>query len=151
MNTDALITAVQTYFAGERHEGFAVLGFLVALVIVAGTLHAVGRDGFSRGFGIVALLLAILMSPIGVSLMRRDARHQPMLVAGLRGEDARAVVSAEAGRMAASRAKPMDNTDFDVYWRKEVVAEFVGYALRELRGDDMTPVRLRIARRTLQG
>ena len=32
--------------------------------------------------------------------------------------------------MVASRAKPMDNTDFDVYWRKEVVAEFVGYALR---------------------
>ena len=60
-------------------------------------------------------------------------------------------VIAEAGRMAGSRAKPMDNTDFDVYWRKEVVAEFVGYALRELRGDDMRPVRLRIARRTLQG
>jgi len=58
-------------------------------------------------------------------------------------------VIAEAGRMVASRAKPMDNTDFDVYWRKEVVAEFTGYALRELRGDDMDSVRLRIARRTL--
>ncbi len=100
MNTDALITAVQAYFAGERHEGFAVLGFLVALVIVAGTLHAVGRDGFSRGFGIVALLLAILMSPMVGSLMRRDARHQATLVVGLRGEDARAVVTAEVGRMA---------------------------------------------------
>ena len=51
--------------------------------------------------------------------------------------------------MVASRAKPMDNTDFDVYWRKEVVAEFVGYALRELRGDDMRATRLRIARRAL--
>ena len=100
MNTDALITAVQAYFAGERHEGFAILGFLVVLVLVAGSLHAVGRDGFSRGFGIMALLLAILLSPMGVSLMRRDARHQAMLVAGLRGGDARAVVTAEAGRMA---------------------------------------------------
>ena len=100
MNTDALITAVQAYFAGERHEGFAILGFLVALVLVAGSLHAVGRDGFSRGFGIVALLLAILMSPMVVSLMRRDARHQATLVVGLRGEDARAVVTAEVGRMA---------------------------------------------------
>jgi 4-hydroxybenzoyl-CoA reductase subunit beta len=58
-------------------------------------------------------------------------------------------VIAEAGRMVASRAKPMDNTDFDVYWRKEVVAEFVAYALREVRGDDMSAVRMRIARRLL--
>jgi 4-hydroxybenzoyl-CoA reductase subunit beta len=59
-------------------------------------------------------------------------------------------VIAEAVRMVAARAKPMDNTDFDVYWRKEVVSEFTRYALRELRGDDMCAVRLRTARRTLQ-
>ena len=58
-------------------------------------------------------------------------------------------VIAEAGRIVASRAKPMDNTDFDVYWRKQVVAEFVAYALKEIRGDDMGTVRLRIARRAL--
>jgi len=58
-------------------------------------------------------------------------------------------VIAEAGRIVASRAKPMDNTDFDVYWRKQVVAEFVAYALKEIRGDDMGAVRLRIARRAL--
>jgi 4-hydroxybenzoyl-CoA reductase subunit beta len=58
-------------------------------------------------------------------------------------------VIAEAGSMVASRAKPMDNADFDVYWRKHVVAAFVGYALKELRGDDMSAVRLRIARQTL--
>jgi len=58
-------------------------------------------------------------------------------------------VIAEAARSVASRAKPMDNTDFDVYWRKHVVPEFVGYALREIRGDDMTAVRMRIARQAL--
>ena len=58
-------------------------------------------------------------------------------------------VIAEAGRIVASRAKPMDNTDLDVYWRKQVVAEFVGYALKEIRGDDMNAVRVRIARRVL--
>ena len=52
----------------------------------------------------------------------------------------------EAGRIAASRAKPMDNADLDLYWRKHVAAEFVGYALRELRGDDMRETRLRVAR-----
>ncbi len=58
-------------------------------------------------------------------------------------------VITEAGRMAASRAKPMDNTDYDVYWRKEVVAEFVGYALREIRGDDMRATRSKTARLAL--
>lgn len=49
-------------------------------------------------------------------------------------------------RTFASRAKPMDNTDMDLYWRKEVAADFAGYALKELRGDDMRQTRLRIAR-----
>ncbi|OGA17635.1 MAG: hypothetical protein A3I63_03780 [Betaproteobacteria bacterium RIFCSPLOWO2_02_FULL_66_14] len=53
---------------------------------------------------------------------------------------------AEIGETAESRAKPMDNTDMDLRWRKHVVADFVGYALRELRGDDMGATRLRIAK-----
>jgi len=44
---------------------------------------------------------------------------------------------AEAAALAARIAKPLDNTDFDMTWRKRVTAEFVTYALRELRGDDM--------------
>ena len=55
-------------------------------------------------------------------------------------------VIAEASAMIASRAKPLDNTDMDLYWRKEVADDFAGYALRELRGDDMRETRLRIAR-----
>jgi len=58
-------------------------------------------------------------------------------------------VIAETGRIVASRAKPMDNADLDLYWRKEVAAEFVGYALRELRGDDMREVRFRVARQMI--
>ena len=56
---------------------------------------------------------------------------------------------ARAGNLAESRAKPMDNTDMDLRWRKHVVADFVGYALRELRGDDMSAERLRTARQSL--
>jgi 4-hydroxybenzoyl-CoA reductase subunit beta len=56
---------------------------------------------------------------------------------------------AEAGAKVASAAKPMDNTDLDLYWRKAVTAEFVAYALREIRGDDMSATRLRIARQAL--
>ncbi|HEY6239611.1 MAG TPA: FAD binding domain-containing protein [Burkholderiales bacterium] len=58
-------------------------------------------------------------------------------------------VIAEIGSKVASVAKPMDNTDFDLYWRKDVVGEFVGCALREIRGDDVSATRLRIARHAL--
>ena len=64
----------------------------------------------------------------------------------LRGKALSDEVIEEAGRLAASRAKPMDNADLDLYWRKDVTAAFVGYALRELRGDDMRETRQRIAR-----
>jgi 4-hydroxybenzoyl-CoA reductase subunit beta len=68
-----------------------------------------------------------------------------LLVGRKLGDDA----IAEAGAKVASAAKPMDNTDLDLYWRKRVVAEFVGYALREIRGDDMSATRVRIARHAL--
>jgi 4-hydroxybenzoyl-CoA reductase subunit beta len=55
----------------------------------------------------------------------------------------------EAAKTVASRAKPMDNADLDLYWRKEVTAEFVAYALKELRGDDMREARMRTARHVL--
>jgi len=58
-------------------------------------------------------------------------------------------VVAEAGAIVASRAKPMDNTDLDLYWRKDVASSFAGYALREVRGDDMREMRRRIARQSL--
>jgi 4-hydroxybenzoyl-CoA reductase subunit beta len=52
----------------------------------------------------------------------------------------------EAAALAARIAKPLDNTDFDMSWRKKVTAEFVTYALRELRGDDITAERNAITR-----
>jgi len=54
-----------------------------------------------------------------------------------------------AAEIAAQPARPMDNTDFTLVWRKRVMREFVGYALRELRGDDMREVRRRVARQLL--
>lgn len=53
---------------------------------------------------------------------------------------------AKASAIAARIAKPLDNTDFDMTWRKRVVAEFVTYALRELRGDDVSAERERLTR-----
>jgi 4-hydroxybenzoyl-CoA reductase subunit beta len=53
---------------------------------------------------------------------------------------------AETAALAARIAKPLDNTDFDMTWRKKVTAEFVTYALRELRGDDVIAERAAITR-----
>ncbi len=64
----------------------------------------------------------------------------------LKGKKLSDEVIAEASTLIANRAKPLDNTDMDLYWRKEVADDFAGYALRELRGDDMRETRLRIAR-----
>ncbi len=79
---------------------------------------------------------------------------RPFLVekasAALAGKKLTDDVIAEVAASVASRAKPMDNADLDLYWRKEVVGAFVGYALRELRGDDMRATRAKIARQTLE-
>lgn len=53
----------------------------------------------------------------------------------------------EASDLAYRIAKPMDNADFTLHWRKRVSREIVSYALRELRGEPMREERLRIARR----
>jgi 4-hydroxybenzoyl-CoA reductase subunit beta len=53
---------------------------------------------------------------------------------------------AEAAILAARIAKPLDNTDFDMTWRKRVTAEFVTYTLRELRGDDVRAERESVTR-----
>jgi carbon-monoxide dehydrogenase medium subunit len=67
----------------------------------------------------------------------------------LKGKKLSDEVIAEASMLVASRAKPLDNTDMDLYWRKEVADDFAGYALRELRGDDMRDTRMRIARQAV--
>jgi 4-hydroxybenzoyl-CoA reductase subunit beta len=56
----------------------------------------------------------------------------------------------EAAALAARIAKPLDNTDFDMTWRKRVTAEFVTYALRELRGDDVRAERESFTRCTFE-
>ena len=67
----------------------------------------------------------------------------------LKGRKLTDEVIAQASELVANRAKPMDNTDMDLYWRKEVADDFAGYALRELRGDDLRETRLKIARQVL--
>ena len=58
-------------------------------------------------------------------------------------------VIAAAADAAYDIAKPMDNTDFELVWRKRMVKSLVTAALREVRGDDVRELRQRLARQTL--
>ena len=108
----------------------------------------------SFDFPILGVAVALQFSSNGVIENARvalgAAASRPFLVekagAYLLGKTLTDDVIAEASAMIANRAKPMDNTDMDLYWRKEVADDFAGYALRELRGDDMRATRRRIAR-----
>jgi 4-hydroxybenzoyl-CoA reductase subunit beta len=73
----------------------------------------------------------------------------PAAVAALVGRQLTDEVIAEAAGRAAQPAKPMDNTDFSLLWRKRMTRDFVTYALRELRGDDTRELRRRVARQML--
>ncbi len=70
-----------------------------------------------------------------------SAASRPLVAAEasktLAGRPLNADSIAEAAVLAARIAKPLDNTDFDMSWRKKVTGEFVSYALRELRGDNV--------------
>jgi len=64
----------------------------------------------------------------------------PQAAAALIGHPLSDASIARAAELAAQPARPMDNTDFTLVWRKRMTRAFVGYALRELRGDDMREV-----------
>lgn len=61
----------------------------------------------------------------------------------LKGRSLNREVIAECASLAARVAKPLDNTDFDMSWRKRVTTQFVTYALQELCGDDLKAERRR--------
>jgi 4-hydroxybenzoyl-CoA reductase subunit beta len=62
------------------------------------------------------------------------------------GRSLTAEIIGEGAALAARIAKPLDNTDFDMSWRKKVTTQFVEYALRELRGDNVSAERAAITR-----
>ncbi len=68
----------------------------------------------------------------------------------LQGKQLTDAAIADAAVAATKLAKPMDNTDFTLHWRKRVTTEFVTLALRDLRGDDLREQRERIARHDLE-
>jgi len=67
----------------------------------------------------------------------------------LRGQHLDDETIAAAAVAASEVAKPMDNTDFELVWRKKMVRSLVSHALHEVRGDDMRAKRYELARQEL--
>ena len=93
----------------------------------------------------VVLEARIVLGAVASRPMAADDAALSLLGKSL-GDDA---VIAAAADAAFAHAKPMDNTDFVLHWRKRVVREFVTYALRELRGEDMRETRRKHGRQDL--
>ncbi len=120
-----------TYWKLRRRGSF---DFPVLSVAAAAKFEADGTISQAR-----IVLGAVASRPI-------DAVAAAALLAGHRLTDEVVTGAAEA---AARPARPMDNTDFTLHWRKRVTSAFVTYALRELRGDDMRAERMKVARQLL--
>ena len=73
----------------------------------------------------------------------------PAAAARLAGQPLTDDLIASVADDAYTLAKPMDNTDFELVWRKKTVRSLVTSALRELRGDDMRAARTKLARHPL--
>ena len=97
----------------------------------------IGADGIVEAARII--LGAVASRPLDVSAA----------AATLVGQRLSDEVIANAADAAAKPAKPMDNTDFDLTWRKRVTKDVVTYALRELRGDDVREWRRKLSRQLL--
>ncbi len=99
----------------------------------------------SFDFPVLSVAAAVRLAKSGVvedaRIVVGSAACRPLVAAdaakSLLGRSLNQEAIAEAATLAARTAKPLDNTDFDMTWRKRVTAEFVTYALRELRGDDV--------------
>jgi 4-hydroxybenzoyl-CoA reductase subunit beta len=92
---------------------------------------SVAAAAFISGAGVVEDARIVIGSAASRPLVATEAAKS------LEGRPLNADSIAEAAVLAARIAKPLDNTDFDMSWRKRVTGEFVTCALRELRGDDV--------------
>ncbi len=122
---------VSTYWKLRRRGSF---DFPVGAAAVALKLDGAGRVEAAR-----LVLGAVASRPL----------HSPKAEALLVGQMLTDDVIAAAADAAYDVAKPMDNTDFELVWRKKMVRSLVTSALCELRGDDMRSKRVSLAKQIL--
>jgi 4-hydroxybenzoyl-CoA reductase subunit beta len=108
--------------------------FPVASVGVAAKIAA---DGMVEDIRLV--LGAVASRPLGIATAEALLRGQTLT-------DERIAQAADA---AFPIGKPMDNTDYELIWRKKMIRPLVTYALRDVRGDDVRDLRRKLSRQLL--
>lgn len=122
---------VSTYWKLRRRGSF---DFPVGAAAVALKLDGDGRVESAR-----VVLGAVASRPL------HSDKAEALLVGNTLSDD----VIAAASDAAYDIAKPMDNTDFELVWRKKMIRSLVTNALCELRGDDMRAKRVSLAKQVL--
>ena len=105
---------------------------------VASAAVAVRLDG-TRVLDLRVVLGAVSSRPLAADKAAALLQDQDLT-------DEHIVAAADA---AAEIAKPMDNTDFELVWRKKMVRSLVINALHEIRGDDVRARRQQLARQEM--
>ena len=126
------LTGIRSTYWKLRRRGS--VDFPVASAAVAARLSGDGRVEQIR-----IVLGAVASRPLAAP------QAEAMLTGGPLSDE----VIAAAADAAYTIAKPMDNTDYELIWRKKMTRALVTYALREIRGDDVRELRQRIARTDL--
>ncbi len=103
---------------------------------VASVAAAAKLDGEGRVLAVRLVAGAVASRPLG-------APKAEGLLVGDQLTDERIAAAAHA---VYTVAKPMDNTDFELVWRKKMVTALATCALKELRGDDVSAMRIRMTR-----
>ena len=107
----------------------------------------------SFDFPVLSVAAAVKLAPDGaveaarivLGAVASQPVDAPAAALSLVGERLTDEAIARASELAAVPARPMDNTDFTLAWRKRVTRDFVTYALREVRGDDVSKLRRSVA------
>jgi len=122
---------VSAYWKLRRRGSF---DFPVAGVAVAAKLNAAKEVEDLR-----LVLGAVASRPLEISAAAAIAK----------GRKLSDELIAELAEAAYPLGKPMDNTDYELAWRKKMIRPLVTYALKDARGDDTTEQRLKIARQLI--
>jgi 4-hydroxybenzoyl-CoA reductase subunit beta len=87
------------------------------------------------GVAVAARMKGNVVEEARVVLGAVGSLPKPADVASLAGRELTDDLIEETAELASKLAKPLDNTDLNMTWRKRVAKEFVAAALREVRGD----------------
>jgi 4-hydroxybenzoyl-CoA reductase subunit beta len=106
-------------------------------VASVGVAAKIAPDGMVEDIRLV--LGAVASRPLGIGTAEDLLRGQVLT-------DERIAQAADA---AFPIGKPMDNTDYELIWRKKMIRPLVTYALRDVRGDDVRDLRRTLSRQLL--